>query len=969
MFRVISLFLVLSCSGIDAAFYDGLGSLDDSEAGTTIFPILKRTPDARGLALGGNMGAMENGPTLSWWNPAGLSQVNGYWTNFTHASAFGEFNQEFVTTTLPLAPGRTMGFTANGLWTGDITGARNIDEEEETFSSTEFVVGASLGWEFVPRIFSAGVSLFYLNSLLAEVNTQTVSMDLGFRWNLKWDLVNSFSIHHLSPGARSSREGEGPRERLPLTLRWAIGLPMGPDMVDLYAWNIGLTKTNDGYFGLNLGWEQKIQNMVFVRLGRQVSLTDQEEGLWGGTSGGLGLQVSTLRFDYGVKYHGMLGFEHLLGVKFALFEKPSRERLPLIDQAREWYAEGDCYKASLLAEAVKEKSPQSIEAAAILQNCEIRDKLKSEDYITLIYTQQLRGQLFDIQHSEILFGGVSRRASLLKKLQLQNPLSLTLDVGQWSAPIRHWERDSLLLGAYERLGYSAVLWDPEVASKPSILNGQEMPSQFEKAPLKWVGQGPVVDTGLVLSSALSYSVGDREVLVIGASDPGLNPSALKSLVELELSKWRQAHPDDSLHLSVLMWPVGSSQVQQALSEGLDVDVVINGDGFPQSEVINNTVVSSGGVSEVGVFRFYFKDDQMKNYDHQSYFVNSSIAPDPKMVEFLQDSIRAEEDILNTWTPKPSPYFVFLNSPQESDLSKDIFLKDPIKNFDYRVNHQAQEFISPSLSPSRQRIAFIEKVGGSQVLSVMNTVDKRRIAISQPGLQVHRVKWDPFENWIFYHYTDEKANEGIMRVRPSGLESKMFFEESRGLLQDFNFSQDARFIGTQWKEAERSWIQHWSLRSKSQIKISHDTLYAHTPEYSPDGLYLAYLGEDLQESEEHRGADLYLYDVNVGTTQRMTFGGRIRDIEWSLDGAHIVYAEGDQIQDLNRLHISTQMTQKLRQGVELFSEENPQAYAHQGVPGFLFEKVTPEGRKIHWVDESGQREALLVNLEGHNYLTR
>lgn len=961
MVRTVQLFskwILIIAVVSQAAFYDGLGSFDDSEAGTTIFPILKRTPDARGLALGGNMGAMSNGPAAAWWNPAGLAEIRGYWTNFTHSSLYGELNQEFFTTTLPLSPGQTLAFTANGLWTGDIENARDVDEQELSYSSAEFMVGASYGWELVPRIFSSGISLYYLNSLIAEVNTQAISLDIGFKWNLKWDLVNSLSFHHIGPDVRSSRSADAPYERLPFTMRWSLGLPMGRDIVDLYAWNVGITKTNDGALEFHAGYERKWLDFLFLRGGRQISWSDQESGFWAGSSAGFGLRVNTLRFDYGYKYNGFLGAEHLLGIKFALFEKPIRERLPLMDQARAWYGEGDCNKAILLAEAVKERHPNSLEAAAIIQNCQVRHRLAKKEYVSIIYTNQIRGQLFDMERGDRLYGGFSRRAQLLKKLQKEHPLSLTVDAGHWEAPIRHWERDSLLIGGLKQMGYSAILWNPLVANEPSILNGTEMPTQFQNGVLPWIGE----DTS---SISQHHEIGGRHVLIFGVSDTLISATELNSKIQEDVKLWSQSHSQEELHLKVLLWPASASKVKRALAQGLQVDLILNGSGFSKSEQMNDTWVASGNAGEVGIFRFYYDDDQLVSYDHQMHPIHSGEAADPQMQTYLHEKIRAPEDVLNTWQVPKSPYFLFLNSLDEGEY--DIYLKDPIKNYDYRVNHKAQLILSPDLSSHRQRIAFVEEVEGRKVLSIMNTVDKRSISISSPGVEVHQARWDPFDNWIFYHFSDEKGRHGLMRVRPSGLESKLFLREDMGYLKDFYFSQDARFVGTHWTEAGRSWIQHWSLRSKTSTQVSADSLYAYSPRYSPDGLFLAYLAEDLQEDPEFRGADLYLYDVNIGKTQRLTRGARIKSFTWSVEGKSIVYAEGDETQDMTQIHIATMMTKKVNQRVDLSSEENPQAYQYQGINGYLYERVIDDQRSIYWVSESGINRQPMVNLVGQNKL--
>lgn len=117
----------------------------------------------------------------------------------------------------------------------------------------------------------------------------------------------------------------------------------------------------------------------------------------------------------------------------------------------------------------------------------------------------------------------------------------------------------------------------------------------------------------------------------------------------------------------------------------------------------------------------------------------------------------------------------------------------------------------------------------------------------------------------------------------------------------------------------------------------------------------------------RGADLWLYDVNTGTTQRVTRGARIQDIEWSISGDHLVFAEGDLVQDLNLVHIATQRTSKLNPKVELQSEENPKAYKHLGQDGFLYEKVFEGSRQIYWIAESGSETVLMVDLPGFNTL--
>lgn len=947
--------------------WDGLGSFDDSEVGTSIFPILKRNPDARGIALGGNLGAMENGPMTMWWNPAGLAEINGYWTNFNHASVYGEFNQDVITTTIPWGKGRTIAFLTNGLWTGDIENGRDINEDSYAYSSTEFMVGAALGYELVPKVFSLGASLYYLNALLDDVNTMGFSADIGLKWNLRWELVNSLSLHNISAGAKSNRAGGGLREKFPMMVRWSIGKPMGPNIVDLHGWNLGLTKSNDGMFSGHVGFEKKIQDMLYVRAGKEYSFNDQEAGYFRGLSGGLGLQVSTLRFDYGTKYHGLLGFEHLLGIKFALFERPARERLPLIDQARAWYAEGDCDKAAILAQALIDKNPNSLEATSILQHCRIQAKVEDKDYIAIIYSGLIKGQLFDHQRGDVLMGGFSRRMKALNNLKERYPINLSIDVGRFAASVRNFERDSLLMGGLNMLNFDAILWNPSVSQQKSYVNGQEVTNPFHPMKLAWIGEDNKIPSSRVINAD------GRLVFVMGVSDSTFTAIKAQELFKTELKAMKKKHHVDEFALTVFVWNVAARKARNLLESGFDADLVICAQGMPQSESVGKGVLASASIGELGLFRFYFDGSDLLNYDHQMVQLNSGVKPDSQMKKFLQDSIRAPEDVLNKWTPRDESHFLFLHSdelqPEDKPQLFDLYIKDQIKNFDYRVNHHPQQYVSVELSISRGRIAFVESVEKTKVLSIQNTIDKRSQSISPDDIIVEQVRFDPFENWIFYRFTDSKGLHGLNRVRPSGLESTLFLQEEWGKFNDFIFSSDARFMATHWTSSDDSWVEHWSLRSKAHLRVNPQDQYAHTPVYSPNGLYLAYLGESKQEDPMLRGADIILFDVNSGDTLRLTDGARVKSMTWSKDGAYLLYSSGDEIQDLNLIHISTQTSKKLIRQTGFSSEENPQAYSLKDKDGFLYERVFEGERHIYWVSVDGQTNTPLVELKGQNYLPK
>jgi WD40 repeat protein len=96
---------------------------------------------------------------------------------------------------------------------------------------------------------------------------------------------------------------------------------------------------------------------------------------------------------------------------------------------------------------------------------------------------------------------------------------------------------------------------------------------------------------------------------------------------------------------------------------------------------------------------------------------------------------------------------------------------------------------------------------------------------------------------------------------------------------FDFSGTGTFVYAAGKSAAQAWQLAWldsSGKTQPLVAAPNEYLY---PRLSPDGRKLAFTGDNQ---------DVYVHDLDRGTTTRLTFTGHANVPVWTHDGKHIVF---------------------------------------------------------------------------------
>ena len=316
MRRLILLAACVLCAGVLRA-----ADFSSDARGTTAAGFLKLGAGARAAGLGDAQAAVADDASALYWNPAGLSRIEGSSLVLMHAPYlvstqfdFAAFAQRFDE--------NTFGASVQYFSAGPI--ARRSDSNGDLGSYQPYDLALTLGyarrlddtWRDTFNLESAGVSAKLIQSKILHT-AQTTAVDVGF-------LSVGYFEDRLHLGYTAANIGgtlkyEQVAERLPLTFR------VGAAFLALPEWTLAL----DGVFprdnaphaafgteyrggGEDLRWA--------VRAGVNTRTLGDVGGLTG-VSVGVGASHEGIGLDYALVPFGDLGLSHRISLSLAFGEK------------------------------------------------------------------------------------------------------------------------------------------------------------------------------------------------------------------------------------------------------------------------------------------------------------------------------------------------------------------------------------------------------------------------------------------------------------------------------------------------------------------------------------------------------------------------------------------------------------------------------------------------------------------------
>ena len=344
--------------------------------GSTSCNFLKIGVGAKGSSLGGAYTTLVDDVSAIYWNPAGLSYIQGKQMGAMYLKWFEDINYQFIgyahalknkNPTYNNRMNKVFGIGIYNLTMDEIQGYDASGAPTKSLEAYDRALSLSYSSPLRRKLLG-GVSIKIIDKRLASKKAQAYAMDIGTIYtDVLKDLDLSLVLTNLSSGIKFIKE----KDKLPMNIKLGAGLRLLDDNLRI---GTNLNLPNDNDFSFNLGTEYQIWHWFLLRLGY-----DSGQDLDTGLSYGLGLTQGPLNIDYAFVPYGEFGSTHRFslswnfgfGSRLALFQEKLRERF---QRGVDYYRIGDLAGAYHEFVGLYRLDPTYPEAKDYL--LKIKDKIK-----------------------------------------------------------------------------------------------------------------------------------------------------------------------------------------------------------------------------------------------------------------------------------------------------------------------------------------------------------------------------------------------------------------------------------------------------------------------------------------------------------------------------------------------------------------------------------------------------------------
>ena len=314
--------LILITIAFQAAGYAG----DFSKVGTAAAQFLKIGVGARAMGLGGSFTALANDVSTIYWNPAGISNIDGFSLAVTHNEWFADISHDFAGVVYPLNSSDFIALHVVALNTGEQE-VTTVTQPEGTgiyYDVSDLAIGLSYARTLTDR-FSVGLTVKYIQQNLYNESANTFAIDLGtylrtgfhnlviamnmsnFGGNMQLegrDLITITDLNNQVSG-NYNPDARLKTEPWPLPLTFKVGVAMnfvgGNDPVVESSQNrftiaVDGVHPNDNTEKVNIGGEYAWDETVFARVGYKINYYLEK---W---TFGVGLRMNVINQQVGFDY-------------------------------------------------------------------------------------------------------------------------------------------------------------------------------------------------------------------------------------------------------------------------------------------------------------------------------------------------------------------------------------------------------------------------------------------------------------------------------------------------------------------------------------------------------------------------------------------------------------------------------------------------------------------------------------------
>jgi hypothetical protein len=279
-------------------------------AGYSGVDFLKIGVGARSASLGGAYTGIAEGGEASYWNPAGLVQIERIELTGMHLQWSTDLMYEYLGYGHKFPGLGTFGLSIIYFSLGNFDARDDYGLPLPAISAYDACVTLSYARSVIPAL-GIGLNLKGIQEKIGSDNAAGFAADLGGLYSLD-KLRFGLCVQNLGMKMKYADE----EFALPMTIQAGVSfLPMGSSLVLALG---GDYQVENSRGNVRLGAEYWIQGLVALRAGYQYATKDDQLNMLGGLRMGLGVKKSQFGFDYGYEPSQELGDIHRLSLKVSL---------------------------------------------------------------------------------------------------------------------------------------------------------------------------------------------------------------------------------------------------------------------------------------------------------------------------------------------------------------------------------------------------------------------------------------------------------------------------------------------------------------------------------------------------------------------------------------------------------------------------------------------------------------------------
>ena len=282
------------------------GLVQAKDVGSASAQFLAIQPGARANGMGEVGVSLVNDVSASYWNPAGLVEIERMEIGLTHMLYIQSLGYDNVSYAVPMGKYGTLAVSVLALYSGKIDkttedSAGNYVATNDTFNTMESAISLGYGVKIMQNC-AFGVNFKTISQRIGDVSASGFAGDVGAKYNVSDSIKAGLAVQNIGPAIKG--------DSLPTVVKAGCHTSIRSLIIAV-----------DGDYALaggmsyGAGAEYSIMKMLFIRGGYN---TRSNVSGMSGLHAGVGFNLKGVVVDYALLLYGNLGNSHVMsvGMKF-----------------------------------------------------------------------------------------------------------------------------------------------------------------------------------------------------------------------------------------------------------------------------------------------------------------------------------------------------------------------------------------------------------------------------------------------------------------------------------------------------------------------------------------------------------------------------------------------------------------------------------------------------------------------------